>query len=194
MTRIVSIGTKIEQLDGLRGTNDLNASSQKLAEAGFTRRPTWRSLPSDADEPPQQSAEPVAVVIEGTEVDLDGKLIEPRVIDWLPAEIQSLPIGTKLYAAPTVDQHAEPVGFTCPHCKFHTWIYGDLSATSPPESAPPADDEAVRLLRKAKRAHRYFDTGGDVTSCPAADDLGPCDCGADAFNAAIDAYLAKVKK
>lgn len=52
---------------------------------------------------PHQSAEPVAEICEGTEVDGSGNLIHAREIDWYAEDIQHLPVGTKLYAAPPVN-------------------------------------------------------------------------------------------
>lgn len=47
--------------------------SEKLREAGFTRRPSWRSLPSDSmdDEPTEAQIEAGAEAIEGRQV-FDG--------------------------------------------------------------------------------------------------------------------------
>jgi len=45
-----------------------------------------------------QPDKPVASIIEGTEVDQDGALLAAREIDWHAEDIESLPVGTKLYA------------------------------------------------------------------------------------------------
>ena len=45
-------------------------------------------------------AEPVALVVDASEYGPDGKLTHQRDIDYCQDDIDSLPVGTKLYAAP----------------------------------------------------------------------------------------------
>jgi hypothetical protein len=51
-----------------------------------------------------QQQEPVATIIEGSEVDGDGKLLAAREIDWYSEDIADLPVGTPLYTIPSQDQ------------------------------------------------------------------------------------------
>jgi DnaJ-class molecular chaperone len=46
--------TELKECDHCRGSGEAHIEptrSEKLRAAGFTRRPTWRSLPKDGDEP-----------------------------------------------------------------------------------------------------------------------------------------------
>jgi hypothetical protein len=59
----------------------------------------------DCDRRPVKAAppgEPVACIVDGTEVDLNGNQLETRWVDWMPDDISHLPVGTLLYAAPPV--------------------------------------------------------------------------------------------
>ena len=50
--------------------------------------------------------EPVAEISQAQEYDLEGNLRHQRDIDYYQDDIESLPVGTKLYAAPQLPQPA----------------------------------------------------------------------------------------
>lgn len=54
----------------------------------------FHTLPAQCENDP----EPVAEIIEGYEYNAAGELIDQRAIDYLPSDIENLPVGTKLYA------------------------------------------------------------------------------------------------
>jgi hypothetical protein len=51
-------------------------------------------------QPEPAQGEPVAEVVDCSEVDIDGNPLALRELDWNTADLDRLPAGTKLYAAP----------------------------------------------------------------------------------------------
>jgi hypothetical protein len=132
---------------------------------------------------------PVAEVIACNEVDLDGYPLGVHQLDWVPIDLDALPIGTKLYAAPT----AQPV----PYSKVYTdpaelvrdalstpdlptsengwlhlldmktaeaWQAGYTQGKKRVEAAPVSAEDA--LLQAAESALHYMDSVGQMDMYP----------------------------
>jgi hypothetical protein len=78
---------------------------------------------------PVAPGEPVARIIEGTEVDQDGNLLAAREIDWCAKDIDNLPVGTNLYpdlqpapvAQPLMDEQIDKAARTLAAAMDYPW-------------------------------------------------------------------------
>jgi len=119
------------------------------------------------------------VYLEGAQAERLLKLCEEANV-WLAQTLKIVKVGRKL----------EP--------GVHDWASKAAEHINPKDSVARIAavitlfaEPLITLLRQAKREHN-FDARWDAKSCPKAldDDATTCDCGADEFNAKIDAVLA----
>ncbi len=95
---------------------------------------------------PVAQGEPVARIIEGTEVDQDGNLLAAREIDWCAKDIDNLPVGTSLYP----DLQPAPVARRLTDEEIEAGRHETFSTSNP--FCPCTDKTMRKAVRWAERA------------------------------------------